>query len=63
MMASLAREGRLAEPWTVDTAADMLLALMRDEVVETLAVERGWGEEEHGRMLWVVIRRSFVRDS
>lgn len=56
----LAAERRLAEPWTVSTAADMLLALMRDEVIETLAVERGWSEEQHVELLTTLFRRTFV---
>jgi AcrR family transcriptional regulator len=56
----LAGEGRLAEPWTVATAADMMLALMRDEVVETLAVERAWPLEQHARLLAMLLRRTFV---
>jgi AcrR family transcriptional regulator len=57
----LADEGRLAEPWTVSTAADMLVALMRAEVVETLAIERGWSEEEHRTLLMTLFRRTFVK--
>jgi AcrR family transcriptional regulator len=57
---ALADEGRLAEPWTVQTAADMLLALMRDEVIETLAVERGWSEEQMRDGLRTIFRRTFV---
>jgi AcrR family transcriptional regulator len=58
----LADEGRLAEPWTVSTAADMILALMRDEVVETLAVERAWPVEQHARLLATLLRRTFVKE-
>jgi AcrR family transcriptional regulator len=54
-------EGRLAEPWTIATAADMLFALMRDEVVETLAVERAWPVEQHARLLSTLFRRTFVK--
>lgn len=61
LAARLANEGRLAEPWTVSTAADMLVALMRDEVVETLAIERGWSEEEHRTLLMTLFRRTFVK--
>jgi AcrR family transcriptional regulator len=57
----LAEEGRLAEPWTRSTAADMLLALMRDELVETLAVERGWPEDQHVELLRTLFRRTFVK--
>ena len=57
----LADEAKLAAPWTVETAGDMLLALMRDEVVETLVVERGWTEEQHRTLLATLFRRTFVR--
>lgn len=57
----LADEGRLAEPWSMSTAADMLLALMRDEFVETLAVERGWSEDQHVELLGTLFRRTFVK--
>ncbi|MDP3891830.1 TetR/AcrR family transcriptional regulator, partial [Nocardioides sp.] len=40
----LEREGRLAEPWTVDTATDMLLALATSDVMETLIVYRRWSK-------------------
>jgi AcrR family transcriptional regulator len=59
----LATEGRLAEPWTSETAADMLLALMRDEFVETLAVERGWPEDQHVELLATLFRRTFLRSA
>jgi AcrR family transcriptional regulator len=63
LMQRLADEGRLAEPWTVSTAADMLLALMRDEVVETLAVERAWPAERHTELLATLLRRTFVSET
>jgi hypothetical protein len=63
LMQRLADEGKLAEPWTVSTAADMLLALMRDEVVETLAVERAWPAERHTELLATLRRRTFVTES
>jgi AcrR family transcriptional regulator len=56
----LADEGKLAEPWTASTAADMLLALMRGEFVETLAVERGWPADQHTQLLATLFRRTFV---
>src|SRR5690348_14094683 len=36
----LAAEARLAPPWTVETAADMLWALMSFDVLEALVVDR-----------------------
>jgi hypothetical protein len=63
LMQRLADEGKLAEPWTDSTAADMLLALMRDEVVETLAVERAWPAERHTELLATLLRRTFVSET
>jgi len=56
----LAAEDRLAEPWTAETAADMLLALMRDEFIDTLAVDRDWLEDQHVALLATLFRRTFV---
>jgi AcrR family transcriptional regulator len=63
LMQRLADEGRLAEPWTVSTAADMLLALMRDELVETLAVERSWPPQQFTTLLATLFRRTFVGEA
>ena len=62
LVRALADAGRLAEPWTVETATDMLLALMRDDVTETLAIDRGWPEEQHRDLLATLFRRTFVAD-
>jgi AcrR family transcriptional regulator len=59
----LSAEDRLAEPWTAETAADMLLALMRDEFIETLAVDRDWPEDQHVSLLAALFRRAFVRSA
>lgn len=63
LMQRLADEGRLAEPWTVSTAAEMLLALMRDEFVETLAVERAWPSQQFTMLLATLFRRTFVSEA
>lgn len=55
-------DGRLASPWTVETAADMLLALMRDDIIETLAIERRWSEDRLATLLGTLFRRTFVAD-
>lgn len=44
-------EGRLAPPWTLETMADMLQALMSLDVLETLVRERGWSPEEYSEHL------------
>jgi hypothetical protein len=57
---ALADEGLLAAPWTVETAADMLLALLRDDVIETLVVERNWTEAQLRDGLATLFRRTFM---
>lgn len=57
----LQREDRLAPPWTVGTATDMLLALMSFELLEVLMVDRGWSRRRYGRHLATLFRATFVR--
>lgn len=57
---ALAAEGRLAEPWTVATAADLLCAFMSVEFVLELGEERGWGAEGLTERLQLVVRRVLV---
>ncbi len=62
MLASgLAAEGRLAEPWTVGTAADLLWALMSVELLEDLTVDRGWSQELYAERLALLARRTLTR--
>lgn len=56
----LADEGRLAEPWTVDAAADLIWSFMFPETLGRLTVERGWSTERYGELLAVVLRRTLV---
>lgn len=42
----LHNEGRLASPWTVDTAADMISALSTSDVIETLTSNSGWSNRQ-----------------
>lgn len=58
----LADEGRLAEPWTVDTAADMLWHFMFPDVVRRLRDERKWTLVQHRELLRVLLRRTLVAD-
>ncbi|MFC5747301.1 TetR/AcrR family transcriptional regulator [Actinomadura rugatobispora] len=53
-------EGVLAPGWTVDTAADMLLALISNGVSETLLVERGWTPAQVGDHMARLLRSTFV---
>lgn len=54
-------EGRLAEPWTVDSATDMLWALMSWDVLEGLTVEREWSAERYAEHMALLFRSTFVK--
>lgn len=56
----LDREGRLAEPWTTRTVADMLWTLMSYDVVERLVVERRWSTARLAEHLAALMRRTFL---
>jgi hypothetical protein len=58
----LAREQRLAPPWTVQTATDMLWALMSYELLEELMVDRGWSAGSYRTHLAALFRATFLRD-
>jgi AcrR family transcriptional regulator len=57
----LADEKRLAKPFTVETAADLLLGLMRHDLLETLVVDRGWPPERYRDTLAEIMIRMLVR--
>jgi AcrR family transcriptional regulator len=58
----LATEARLAPPWTVETAADMVWALMSFDVLEALVVDRRWSRKRLARRLSVLLRSTFVAE-
>jgi AcrR family transcriptional regulator len=58
----LAAEGRLAEPWTVETATDLLWAFMSLDLLENLTVDRGWSQDEYRERLTLIMRRTLVRE-
>jgi AcrR family transcriptional regulator len=58
----LADENRLAEPWTVVTAADFLWHFMFPEVLDRLMEQRGWSIEDYEQLLSVTFRRALVRE-
>ncbi|WUH99135.1 TetR/AcrR family transcriptional regulator [Spirillospora sp. NBC_00431] len=60
MIRRLADEGVLAPGWTVDTATDMLLALISNEVTGTLLDDRGWTPEQIGDHMALLLRSTFV---
>jgi AcrR family transcriptional regulator len=58
----IAAEGRLAAPWTVETAAELLWGMMSPELLERLSAGRGWTPEElRGRIL-LLVRRTLVTE-
>jgi AcrR family transcriptional regulator len=63
LVAWLDREGRLARPWTVDTAADMLWALMSFDVLEGLLVQRRWSRRRYAEHLAALLHATFVADA
>ena len=60
LAAWLARERRLAPPWTVPTAADMLWALMSYELLEDLLIDRGWSPRRYRTHLAALFRSTFL---
>jgi AcrR family transcriptional regulator len=58
----LAAEQRLAPPWTVQTATDMLWALMSYELLEELLADRGWTAHRYRTHLTALFRATFLCD-
>lgn len=56
----LDREGRLAAPWTVQTASDMLFGLISSDMIEALTVDRGWPASRLARYLGALLESAFV---
>jgi AcrR family transcriptional regulator len=57
----LSRERALAVAWTVDSATDMLYALISSDVIEALIVDRGWSRAELATGLSTLLRSTLVR--
>jgi AcrR family transcriptional regulator len=60
LMTWLDDESNLAAPWTVETAADMLWALMSWDVLEGLLVDRGWSRERYAEHMALLFRSTFI---
>lgn len=60
IIARLAEEGRLARPWTVDSATDMLWALISTDMIEGLLVDRAWTPGQFSERFSVLLRSTFV---
>lgn len=58
----LHREHRLARPWTVHSANDMLWALMSYDLLEELTIDRGWSTRRYADHLAALVRAAFVSD-
>ena len=56
----LAREDRLAPPWTVESALDMLWALISTELLERLIVDRGWTPGQYAARFAQLLRSTFA---
>jgi AcrR family transcriptional regulator len=59
----LAHEHRLAPSWTVDSATDMLWALISTEPLERLLVDRGWSSQQYAERFAQLLRSTFVGPS
>jgi AcrR family transcriptional regulator len=57
----LADENRLADSWTAESAADMILALISSDLVEALVIDRRWSRKRLAEHLKVLFRATFVR--
>lgn len=59
----LSAEGRLHHRWDVDSARDMLWAMLSFETWDTLTRDCGWSGEDYIARMQLAARRSFVNDS
>jgi AcrR family transcriptional regulator len=55
-------EGRLAPPWSVGTATDMLWALISADMIEGLLVDRHWSQRRLAEHLGVLLRSTFATE-
>jgi AcrR family transcriptional regulator len=53
-------EGRLAGGWTVQSATDMLFALISSDMIEALTVDRRWSRDRLAEHLALLFRSTFV---
>lgn len=56
----LADEGRLAAPWTVTTAGDLMWALISHDMIARLLDEAGWSPEDLADRLDTLLTRTFL---
>jgi AcrR family transcriptional regulator len=55
-------EGRLAPDWDVESAIDMLFALISSDMIEALIVDRRWSRQRLAEHLALMFRSTFVGD-
>lgn len=60
VMERIAEEGRLAEGWTVDTAADISYSMTLPETWRELTEQRGWTAEQYAQNISMLLRNSLV---
>ena len=60
LITRLEEEGRLSSALTPEQAVDMLWALISDDLIEGLLVDRGWSPETLARQLSAMFRATFV---
>lgn len=53
-------EGRLAAPWTPETAAEMIWALMSWDFLERLTVDKRWSSARFAEHFSVLVKRTFL---
>jgi AcrR family transcriptional regulator len=56
-------EGQLADPWTSQSAADMIFALTSSDLVEGLIVDRRWSRQKLASHLGTLLRATFLTPS
>ena len=57
----LAHEHRLASGWTIESATDMLWALIATEPLERLLVDRSWPPQQYAERFAQLLRSTFVK--
>lgn len=58
----LKRENRLAQPWTVASAGDMLFALISSDLIGALIEDRNWSQQRLADHLALVLQSTFVAE-
>lgn len=62
LAARLDEEGKLAPPWTIQTATDMLWALISTDMIDGLINDRNWSRNRLAKGLATAFRSTFTTD-